>query len=662
MDAESPFDPFNLCLNVIIKEAEKHKAAFFKEKHCKRTDSRDTNFNVVENRVGYVYKYGCYNILFFQKCFSEFLNGCANFENLFPFENLKACSLSNAPGLDIIGLFCALRKSNKSLKCFPVLKAINLYRSWAYFYKTIIKSFVSELNVEYFHIPSDNVHLIQGDIFSTLSAEARNCIMDSNVLLMVKVYFSTKATSDVLSSSLKEIFSLLKPGSLIFFIGNKNNTKQFSKFAFVSQFVKCIYGPQKVTLDNVSFNESIVNKIGIKPCDSGFAEFLVWQRNDEPYLEAVKEKKKRKKKSKQTLNKKEQLNDCDNDVASVCKYDTDVESNVSCNSDSKQSSILDEVKSDSNSNLFSVNSQNEVKSENKLNLVQNDVIQSLDNITSVLDKVRLTDSDSEEKSQGIVQNNNFHLDNNNSSNLANNIKFENETKSHEQTNEKKNINPKVVKQSDQEKKKIISRRTGTSSKINTIPPIAQNIVHTNKVIDKATSGKVKSKAKPSEKKSIGSHIKIEQDKQDPKLVSQQNFPSTKKPSEKNVPDLKDRNESNLNSLVQRCESLVTTLEKLTAEIKNIGFSENNQCFPTNCRQPVCQNATVSHCCCCSVNVMFSCCKKLCNCKITHDTCMLHSNSCKEGHDNNKSRNFSKPYLTIPLQNEDVLKILTSNKS
>ena len=56
--------------------------------------------------------------------------------------------------------------------------------------------------------------------------------------------------------------------------------KLFSKLTDLKQYVKCIFGPQKVTLNNLSTDEQISNIIGVKSCDSGHANFIVWQKRD----------------------------------------------------------------------------------------------------------------------------------------------------------------------------------------------------------------------------------------------------------------------------------------------------------------------------------------------------------------------------------------------
>lgn len=198
---------FNLLLSAILKESKQHSGAFFKDEHCKIADSRDCNFDVTENRLAYTYKYGFYNILLFEKCFSNFLTECSESDKVFPFENLKLCSLSNGPGLDIIGFLNALCSSNKSLNGYPLLKVVSLYESWLSLFTLLILNAYEAPNLNSYAESADilpcNISLIQGDIFSELSTDVKNCISNSNVLLLNKVYASSKANPDIFSKSLQ---------------------------------------------------------------------------------------------------------------------------------------------------------------------------------------------------------------------------------------------------------------------------------------------------------------------------------------------------------------------------------------------------------------------------------------------------------------------------
>lgn len=192
MDEKALIDVFQLCWDVIITESSMHgfKKAFFDSQHLKIIDTTDTNFDILENRLAYTYKYGCYNIFFFEKCFLNFLNECSEFETVFPLKKLKVCSLSNGPGFDIIGLLCALYKSNKPLSSFPILNTVNMYHSWLSLYEMLIHKAYEIINLKitkFIPIKKENVNLIQGDIFSTLSPEVKKCI--SNSCLWLKYFF-----------------------------------------------------------------------------------------------------------------------------------------------------------------------------------------------------------------------------------------------------------------------------------------------------------------------------------------------------------------------------------------------------------------------------------------------------------------------------------------
>lgn len=209
MDKKS-FDAFKLCWDVVFQESAKCEKKLFNSEYCKIIDSRDINFEIVENRLAYTYKFGYFNISFFEKCFSLFINQCSG--ALFPFESLRTCSLSNGPGFDVIGLLNALSICNKSLKCLPMLNAINVHESWSELYRTLVsKAYemcIGKSFTEIIHL-SQSLNLIQGDIYSTLSSEAKNIISYSNVLLMVNAFVSSKATPTTIESSLKVWFMFI---------------------------------------------------------------------------------------------------------------------------------------------------------------------------------------------------------------------------------------------------------------------------------------------------------------------------------------------------------------------------------------------------------------------------------------------------------------------
>lgn len=204
MDKKSSFDSFKFYWDIVFQESAKCENKLFNTECGKILDSRDINFEILENRLAYTYKFGYFNISFFEKCFSLFINQCS--EALFPLENLKACSLSNGPGFDIIGLLSALCISNKPLRCLPMLNAINIHESWSELYETLVsKAYeicIAKSFTELVHL-SQNINFIPGDIYSELSSEAKNVISDSNVLLMVNAFVSSKASPTTFESSLK---------------------------------------------------------------------------------------------------------------------------------------------------------------------------------------------------------------------------------------------------------------------------------------------------------------------------------------------------------------------------------------------------------------------------------------------------------------------------
>ena len=217
MNEEFLIDVFQVCWDVILEESNINEnginKTYFDSEHCKILDTTDTNFDILENRLAYTYKYGCYNARFFEKCMLNFLNECPNLEEVFPVRKLSVCSLSNGPGFDIIGLLCALCRSNKPLKSLPKLNAVNVFNSWLALYKTLINKACKNINLkftDYICIKPENVNLFQGDLLlSTLPLEAKKCISKSNILLMFKIFFSSRATVNKFACSLRVSMSAL---------------------------------------------------------------------------------------------------------------------------------------------------------------------------------------------------------------------------------------------------------------------------------------------------------------------------------------------------------------------------------------------------------------------------------------------------------------------
>lgn len=211
-NATSLIDTFDLCTKAVIEESSFFQCPTFDDSHCK-TDSRDEEFDRSESRLAYLNKFGYFNIKFSEKCISSFLNEYSDSDNTFPHQNLKVCSLSNGPGLDLVGLLCALNNCNKVWSCPPEVKAVNLYDSWLRIYLSILgktyQAACQKLYSENVPVIYKNVQFIQSDIFADMSPEAEKFISNSNVLLMFRAFYSTKANADVQNNTLKVIYIFL---------------------------------------------------------------------------------------------------------------------------------------------------------------------------------------------------------------------------------------------------------------------------------------------------------------------------------------------------------------------------------------------------------------------------------------------------------------------
>ncbi|GBN04141.1 hypothetical protein AVEN_119012-1 [Araneus ventricosus] len=77
----------------------------------------------------------------------------------------------------------------------------------------------------------------------------------------------------MISQALERVIQLLKPGALVFFIISKEKSAYFKK---LDRFGSFLYGPVKVTLENMPYNENIAELVGVKPVCSGSSMFAVW--------------------------------------------------------------------------------------------------------------------------------------------------------------------------------------------------------------------------------------------------------------------------------------------------------------------------------------------------------------------------------------------------
>lgn len=159
----------------------------------------------------------------------------------------------------------------------------------------------------------------------------------------------------------QKIFSLVKPGTLIFFTGSKNNFKNFSNCSLLNSSVKCLFGPQKVKLENLSYPEFLIDANNIKPQDSGHSEFVVWQRRENDVSNSQTTSKKRSRRRKKKI-LKAATSLCSENITTGSIDDTDVESEMSYSSCSKQSESSESSTYVLNSNAVStVNKDNSME-------------------------------------------------------------------------------------------------------------------------------------------------------------------------------------------------------------------------------------------------------------------------------------------------------------
>lgn len=201
-------DYFHHYWPTVVNENQASSALFFSEKDMNMEDSRDTDFKKPENRLAYMNKFAHVNVGLVEICTSKFFEQYFQGDKNYFSEKLQICSLSNGPGIDIVGFIRALYKSNHP-KCIPVLQAINVHSSWQNVYETLMSSiyhaYNSKFNASNMVYAHENIQFMDCDIFNNLSPEAQNSISSCDVLLMLKTFASSKATLDTFLKALQVI-------------------------------------------------------------------------------------------------------------------------------------------------------------------------------------------------------------------------------------------------------------------------------------------------------------------------------------------------------------------------------------------------------------------------------------------------------------------------
>lgn len=379
---------------------------------------------------------------------------------------------------------------------------------------------------------------------------------------------------------------LLQPGSLIFFIGSKNNFKLFSKLTNMKQYVKCVYGPQKVTLDNLPIDEHLSNIIGVKPYNSGHAQFVVWQKKNKFFENTGDE-----------------------------QDDSDAMSDLCPSSESSFASFVengDKSKCDLESSDNFYSSLEKKISGNKpysLSLGVN----SVENITSALSNIKLNHANCGEQKLQASEQDIFQPSCDNASNLVI------ET-NHSLIENKLSVvrDNQVVEET--VKNNIISLKNAELvSTDNKVSPA--NLINEEAIIQSTPTKKSKKKKAQSVNKTEDQSLN-ENTKKDncehPKTLQSSCKNSVKfekeviTPQATNVEAL-NYTDNSVQSLLQQCGSLISKLEELTDDIKN-GFNSSGkgQIFNKThfCSQQT-QNCHAFHHNCCVKIVHSCCCRKFC---------------------------------------------------
>ncbi|KAF8795828.1 hypothetical protein HNY73_000282 [Argiope bruennichi] len=121
--------------------------------------------------------------------------------------------------------------------------------------------------------------LIECDFLKDLSKKAQGYLKAADILLMCNSFSSSIIPEKVIHNTLKRVIQVLKPGTLVFFISSKEKSAYFHELDNYGSF---LFGPVEVTLENMPYNEKIIQIVGVKPLCSGRSLFAVWQKSHEP--------------------------------------------------------------------------------------------------------------------------------------------------------------------------------------------------------------------------------------------------------------------------------------------------------------------------------------------------------------------------------------------
>lgn len=338
----------------------------------------------------------------------------------------------------------------------------------------------------------------------------------------------------------------------------------------MKQYVKCVYGPQKVTLDNLPIDEHLSNIIGAKPCNSGHAQFVVWQRKDKLLESAADE-----------------------------QDDSDAMSDLCPSSESSFASFIE-------------NGDKSKISENKSYSLALETFSSVENITSALSNTKLNHVNCEEQKLKASQQHIFQPNCNNASNLI------------LETNDTLIDNKLPVVRDDQIVEETVKENgislknaelVSTGNKVSPANVINQEMVIQSTPTKKSKKKKVQSVNK-TEDQSLHENIKNDNCEHFKTLQGSKNCVQFEKEIiTSQATNVKTINctDDRVQSLLQQCGSLISKLEELTVDIrKELNSSGKGQIHNKShsCSRQT-ENCHAFHHNCCIRIVHSCCCRKFC---------------------------------------------------
>ncbi|XP_054713033.1 uncharacterized protein LOC129222545 [Uloborus diversus] len=271
-------ETFHICWLAILKEANKHRASFVKK--SVKEFGTSSNFDLTPNRLEYLYKHGALMInLVAQGILKSSLQLpkiLDAYNQLISKENCKIFSLSNGPGVEIVGFVYGFKKHINAIKNVSICLATKCEEwkavSESLLSGTLHSSFTEVLGDITFCTPC-NFHFLPHEM-TALSSEVRQNVQYCDVVLMFKSY-EFAPDINLFKTILEEILSLMKEDALLFFFDGKTRMKLFENVAGCGEI---LYGPQKIKVKDIPCNDSIIKIVGQKPNQEGNVRFALWKK------------------------------------------------------------------------------------------------------------------------------------------------------------------------------------------------------------------------------------------------------------------------------------------------------------------------------------------------------------------------------------------------